>query len=105
MPNSLFDGKLLRRGNEISCRDYIMMPQLPPNSKAIGFKPLSEDWNYYSIDDGYVVGVKLVMVKIMKSTQTDQAGLPVYAAQHQIVIQVLTQEDYRNITSRNSISK
>ena len=77
-----------------------MMPQPPPNAKAIGFKPLSEEWSYYSVDDGYVLGVKLVLAKVMKSTQTDPTGMPIYALQHQPVIQVLTQEDYKNITSR-----
>jgi hypothetical protein len=82
-----------------------MMPQMPP-SKAVGFKPLAEEWNYYSIDDGYILGVKLVLTKVMKTNQTDPAGLPVYVIQtHQPAVLVLTQEEYKSITSRNVISK
>ena len=66
------------------------MPQMPP-SKAVGFKPLAEEWNYYSIDDGYILGVKLVLTKVLKTSQTDQAGVPVYVIQHQPAVQVLTQ--------------
>jgi hypothetical protein len=82
-----------------------MMPQVPPNAKAVGFKPLAEEWNYYSVDDGYILGVKLVIVKVLKTSQTDPSGLPIYAVQQQPVVQVLTQEEYRNITSRSTISK
>jgi hypothetical protein len=81
-----------------------MMPQMPPG-KAVGFKPLSEEWNYYSVDDGYILGVKLVLAKVLKTSQTDQAGVPVYAVQHQVAVQVLTQEDYKNMTSRNTLTK
>jgi len=76
-----------------------------PSGKAIGFKPLAEEWNYYSIDDGFVVGIKLVLTKVLKTSQTDPAGMPVYMIQHQPVIHVITQEEYRAITSRSNIPK
>jgi len=82
-----------------------MQPQMPP-SKAVGFKPLAEEWNYYSIDDGYVLGVRLVLTKVLKTNQIDPSnGAPVYMIQQQPAVQVLTQEEYRSITSRNVISK
>ncbi len=81
-----------------------MQPQMP-SGKATGFKPLTEEWNYYSIDDGYVLGIKLVLTKVMKTGQSDPAGLPVYIIQHQPVVHVLTQDEYRSITSRANIQK
>lgn len=81
-----------------------MMPQMPPG-KVVGFKPLSEEWNYYSVDDGYILGVKLVLTKVMKTNQTDPAGTPIYVIQSNPVVQVLTQEDYRSMTNRNTIPK
>jgi hypothetical protein len=81
-----------------------MLPNMPP-SKAVGFKPLAEEWNYYSIDDGYILGVKLVLTKVLKTTQTDPSGSPIYVIQHQPAVQVLTQEEYKSITSRNTIMK
>jgi len=82
-----------------------MMPQMPP-AKVVGFKPLSEEWNYYSVDDGYILGVKLVLTKVMKTNQTDPSGAPIYVIQSAApVVQVLTQDEYRSMTSRNTISK
>ena len=81
-----------------------MQPQMPP-SKAVGFKPLAEEWNYYSIDDGYILGVKLVLTKVLKTTQIDPSGAPIYMIQHQPAVQVLTQEEYKIIASRNIITK
>ena len=81
-----------------------MQPQMPP-SKAVGFKPLAEEWNYYSIDDGYILGVKLVLTKVLKTNQIDPSGAPIYMIQNQPAVQVLTQEEYKSITSRNIISK
>ncbi len=81
-----------------------MQPQMP-SGKAIGYKPLSEEWNYYSIDDGYVLGLKMVLTKVLKTGQIDPAGNPVYIIQQQPAMQVLTQEEYRSITSRNTIMK
>ncbi len=81
-----------------------MYPQIP-SGKAIGFKPLAEEWNYYSIDDGYVLGVKIVVTKVIKTGQNDPAGLPVYVVQHQPAIQVLTPDEYKSITQRSNIQK
>jgi hypothetical protein len=68
-----------------------------PSGKAIGYKPLIEEWNYYSLDDGYIVGVKTVVTKVIKTTQTDPTGLPIYVFQSTNVVQVLTQDEYRAI--------
>jgi hypothetical protein len=81
-----------------------MQPNIP-QGKAIGFKPLTEDWNYYSLDDGYVLGLKMVLTKVVKTDQKDPAGSPIYMIQHTPVIQVLTPEEYRSITSRSQIQK
>ncbi|MCL4518793.1 MAG: hypothetical protein M1587_06310 [Thaumarchaeota archaeon] len=81
-----------------------MQPEMP-RGKAVGFKPLAEEWNYYSIDDGYVLGVKVVLTKVLKTGQTDPSGAPVYVIQHQPAIQVLTREEYNSMTSRSTIPK
>lgn len=81
-----------------------MQPEMP-RGKAVGFKPLAEEWNYYSIDDGYVLGVKVVLTKVLKTGQTDPSGAPIYVIQHQPAIQVLTREEYNSMTSRSTIPK
>lgn len=81
-----------------------MQPQMP-TGKAIGFKPLAEEWNYYSLDDGFVLGIKMVLTKVLKTEQKDNSGIPIYMIQHQPAIQVLTPDEYRSITSRGTIQK
>ena len=66
-----------------------------PKGKAIGFKPLIEEWSYYSLDDGNILGVKVVVSKVMKTDQFDATGLPVYVFHSTNVVQVLTQDEYK----------
>ena len=66
-----------------------------PKGKAIGFKPLIEEWSYYSLDDGNILGVKVVVSKVMKTEQFDATGLPVYVFHSTNVVQVLTQDEYK----------
>ncbi len=72
-----------------------------PNAafESCGFKPLAEEWNYYSIDDGFVLGVRVVLTKLLKTNQSNPSGLPVYVTQHQLALQVLTRKSTRSITS------
>lgn len=72
-----------------------MQPTLP-TGKALGFKPLNEEWSYYSLDDGNILGVKVIVSKVIKTGQSDPTGLPVYVFQSTNVVQVLTQEEYRS---------
>lgn len=67
-----------------------------PVGKALGFKPLFEQWSYYSLDDGHVLGVKVVVSKVIKTGQVDPTGLPIYVFQSTNVVQVLTQEEYKS---------
>jgi len=83
-----------------------MQPGVQPQGKAIGYKPLAEEWNFYSIDDGYVIGIKVVLTKLLKTEHKDPSGVPVYGvAVSSPIMQVLTQEEYRSITSRSQIPK
>jgi len=66
-----------------------------PKGKAIGFKPLIEEWSYYSLDDGNILGVKVVVSKVIKTEQFDATGLPVYVFHSTNVVQVLTQDEYK----------
>lgn len=72
-----------------------MQPTLP-TGKAIGFKPLNEEWSYYSLDDGNVLGVRVVISKVIKTGQSDPTGLPIYVFQSANVVQVLTEGEYRS---------
>ncbi|MEM3383248.1 MAG: hypothetical protein QXL52_00750 [Nitrososphaerales archaeon] len=73
-----------------------MQPTIP-KGKAIGFKPLIEEWSYYSLDDGNILGVKAVVSKVIKTEQFDATGLPVYVFHSTNVVQVLTQDEYKAI--------
>jgi len=68
-----------------------------PKGKAIGFKPLIEEWSYYSLDDGNILGVRVIVSKVMRTDQLDATGLPIYVFQSTNVVQVLTQDEYKDI--------
>ncbi len=78
-----------------------------PKGKLVGFKPLQERYCYYSLDDGTVLGVKPVMVKVFRMLGPDGRpgngpdGVPAYFYQTQNVTQVLTPEEYKVMTSRD----
>ncbi len=63
-----------------------------PKGKANGFKPLAEEWGYYSLDDGDILGIKTT-----KTNQFDATGLLVYVFHSTDVVQVLAQDEYKAI--------
>ena len=76
-----------------------------PKGRIVGFKPLEEPWSYYSLDDGTVLGIRNVLVKVLrvqgddgkdKVSATD--GSPSYYSQTQPVVQVLRPDEYKAIT-------
>ena len=71
-----------------------MQPTIP-KGKAIGFKPLIEEWSHYSLEDGNILGVKVVVSKVIKTEQFDVTGLLVYIFHSTNVVQVLTQDEYK----------
>ena len=82
-----------------------MTPEAP-KGKLVGFKPLQEQYCYYSLDDGTVLGVKPVMVKIFRLLSPDGRpangpdGAPAYFYQTQNVTQVLSRDEYKIMSSR-----
>ena len=80
--------------------------------KIVGFKPLSEEFSYYSLDDGTIIGVKPVVVKIFRLKNPDGSpasgpdGTPVYNYQTQNVTQVLTPAEYKEtVLTRASVTE
>ena len=77
-----------------------------PKGKLVGFKPLQERYCYYSLDDGSVLGVKPVMVKVFRLLTPDGRpamgpdGAPAYYYQTQNVTQVLTPDEYKTMSKR-----
>ena len=77
-----------------------------PKGKLVGFKPLEEGFCYYSLDDGTVLGVKPVMVKIFRLLNQDGRpasgpdGAPAYFYQTQNVTQVLNRDEYKTMSNR-----
>ncbi len=68
-----------------------------PKGKSVGFKPLLEDWTYYSLDDGLIVGIKLVATKILKTEQIDPEGNPIYVVFSSNVLKVMKPDEYKSI--------
>lgn len=69
--------------------------------KVVAFKPLAEEWNYYSLEDGTILGVKVIVTKIFRLDKSDgtpvldPSGQPAYQFFSQNVSRVLSPEEYR----------
>ncbi|MHA1615877.1 MAG: hypothetical protein ACTSX9_00995 [Candidatus Njordarchaeales archaeon] len=47
--------------------------------EEIKFEPIKEDWNIYRLEDGRILKVKLVLVKVYKTSERDPiTGEPIY---------------------------
>ena len=58
-------------------------------AEIIGFRPNTENWNDYLLDDGTVLRMKLVVTEVLRvNDQYDQAGKPVYLVQSANVVAV-----------------
>ena len=74
-----------------------------PKGKIVGFKPLREEWSDYSLSDGTILRVKLVVTKIMRMQNADGSvafgptGEPAYFFQNQNAVQVLTPAEYKQL--------
>jgi len=73
--------------------------------KMVGFKPLLEQWNYYALDDGMILGVKVVVSKVMRAVSPEGEALstpegdPIYTYNTTNVSQVLTPEEYKSVAA------
>lgn len=82
-----------------------MIPTPQPKGKVVAFKPLIERFSYYSLDDGTILGVKPVVVKVYRLQNPDGSpafapdGTPAYFYQTQNITQVLTPEEYKAMVS------
>ena len=56
------------------------------------FRTGREDWNEYVVEDGYTVGIKLVVSSILKTSDRDPQGNPVYIVQSTNIVKVLPPE-------------
>jgi hypothetical protein len=77
------------------------------NRKLVGFEPIEESWNYYGLEDGRVLAVKLVVTKVFKmldpsgAEMKDFEGNPVYFVLSQNVVRVFSPEEWKEIRDKN----
>lgn len=58
------------------------------------FQTVREDWNEYSVEDGFSVRIKLVVSSILKTGEKDAQGNPVYVVQSTNIVKVLPPERF-----------
>jgi len=58
------------------------------------FKAAREDWNEYTVEDGFTVRIKLVVSSVLKNGDRDPQGNPVYIVQSTNIVKVLPPETY-----------
>ena len=59
------------------------------------FKPESEPWCAYQVEDGHTVRLKLVVTQIIKTPGKDADGNPVYLVRSSNVMAISPPESYR----------
>jgi len=64
-------------------------------------KPIEENVNEYVLQDGTVLKLRLILVRVSKTSLFGADGSPIYAIQHQIVPQILS--SYRRRPSRRRL--
>jgi hypothetical protein len=80
-----------------------MIPTPQPKGKLVGFKPLQERFSYYALNDGTVLGMKPVVVKVYRLEGPDGRpafspdGTPAYFIASQNILQVLTPDEYESV--------
>jgi len=76
-------------------------PPTPPEIMAsiiedyVEFSVVEENWQRYTMTDDVIVILKLIPVKISRTSIFDQNGEPVYNVNHQLLIKVNVPEELR----------
>jgi len=52
----------------------------------VEFKAIKEDWNQYALDDGTILSIKLVLVKVARTSKFDSGGDPLYLVNTQPIV-------------------
>jgi len=87
-----------------------MIPSPQPKGKLVGFKTLQEEFSYYALDDGTVLGIKPSVVKVYRLQNPDNSlasspdGTPAYFYVTTNITQVLKPEEYRSF-KRHSLAE
>jgi hypothetical protein len=63
--------------------------------EEVQFEPQSEPWCVYRLEDGYTVRLKLVATQIIKTTQKDADGNPIYVVKSSNVMGVSPPETFK----------
>lgn len=62
------------------------MVELKPSK----FNVIKEEWNRYKLEDGSIMEVKLILLKVLEHEgEKDEVGYPVYTIQSHNVINIL----------------
>ena len=56
--------------------------------ERVDFKPLDEPWAKYQLPDGTIVRLKIVVSDIIRSSQKNKAGEPIFAVKSSNVLAV-----------------
>lgn len=63
--------------------------------EEVGFKPLEEPWCVYQLEDGHQVRMKLIVTQIVRTSERDADGNPVYVARSSNVMAVSPPDTFR----------
>ena len=61
----------------------------------VEFSPIEEKWSTYRLQDGFVISLKLIPIKVSRTSLYDQNGEPIYNINHQLLVKVSIPEELR----------
>lgn len=66
-----------------SNRTYTLEERMSSIEKELSFETIQEDWNEYKLADEVILKVKLVLIKVAKTSLRDGRGQPLYLVNNQ----------------------
>lgn len=78
----------MARKSQINMGDRVI------EAEDMEFTTVREDWNEYTVEDGFTVRIKLVVSSVLKTNERDATGNPVYVVQSTNIVKVLPPERY-----------
>ena len=61
----------------------------------VEFSIVEEKWSTYKLKDSFVIGLKLIPIKVSKTSLHDNHGDPIYNINHQLLVKVNMPEELR----------
>ena len=80
---------------EPSHKRYTVKERMDALEKEMAFEPIQEEWNEYKLKDGTTMKMKLVLVKVARTSLRDERGQPLYLVNTQPLVDISIPRELR----------